>query len=110
MEAEVNAPAVHTLIATATKRHIGATDRRGEGSDRCQWRIWRPPFVTDQGTCMLLVSRQPNGSYVVTIGRQGMCADVYTEAKRMGVADLDVDAVVMEMCTARTMREANGGQ
>ena len=89
--------AVYTLIAADTKLMIGARDRRGEGPTRCQWRIARPSWITDEGTCMLLVTRQENGSYTVAIGRQGMCADIYTEAIRKGVADLDVDGVVLDL-------------
>jgi hypothetical protein len=91
----------------STKLGIGASDRRGEGAGRCQWRIARPRWINDEGTCMLLVTRQADGSYTVAIGRQGMCADIYTEAKRTGVADLDVDGVVMDLYYQRA--EASGG-
>lgn len=98
-------PFVFDLISPRTQSQIRAGSCVGNGPERCQWVIARPPFVTEPGRCYLLVTRQANGTYTVAVGRQGMCADVYTEAVVKGVTVDDVEATVLRVCLARTMAE-----
>jgi hypothetical protein len=64
--------------------------------DRVQWQIARPPFVHDTGVCFLAITRQENGC-TISIGRKGMCADIYTEASVAGIPDDQVDATVRRL-------------
>jgi hypothetical protein len=101
----MNEQTVSTLISDETLRAIGARDPMTKGADWAQWRIDRPRFVTDPGTCMLLVTRK-EGRCTVGIGRQGMCADIFTEALETGVEPDLVDATVVWLCLSRYGREA----
>lgn len=92
---------VAALVSRETRQAIGARDIRtfGDNPDKVQWRIDRPLFVSDDGICMLLVVRKLDG-ITVGIGRQGMCADIYTEALVTGVHEDQADAVVRTLYTA----------
>jgi hypothetical protein len=89
---------VADLVSSETVRLIGARgkDRYTLTGDRVQWQVNRPPFVSDTGRCYLVVKRTGDGCSVF-IGRQGMCADIYTEATVEHVPDVDVDAVVRRL-------------
>lgn len=88
---------VSELVTKETQRLIGArgSDRYSRSPKRVQWQINRPPFIHDTGRCYLVVLRDPSmGGCLIMIGRQGMCADIYTEACANGVPDERVDETV----------------
>jgi hypothetical protein len=89
---------VYGLVSPETRHSIGARDHTHftETADRVQWRISRPPFVHDTGGCFLAITRSEAGCSI-SIGRKGMCADIYTEASASGVPDELVDETVRRL-------------
>lgn len=105
---------VYTLVSEATQRQIGARLQQHPNPDRvtkrAQWIVRRPPFVADEGRCYLVVQRSDADTFSIFVGRQGMCADVYTEAEVLNVEEEQVDSVVSQLWRARSLAEVSNAR
>lgn len=91
-------PAIRHLVSRRTLTQIGADLRTGSGSDRFEWRLRAPAYVSEPGLCYLVIERDVHGTYTVAIWRDGSGPLVTVEAQRQLVTALDVDRVVLEVC------------